>query len=151
MLAADSRSGTAGVLAAIGLILLGGSLLLRRAAFVGPALAFTGAAYAVAVAGHGSVDALAVLFAPALLLAGELGYWSLETATVAREDAAVTLRRASTVAAVALLASAVAAFLVASSNLEVGGGIALVAAGVAAATGVLALVARLARRSARRV
>lgn len=150
MLAAEGRRSTAAVLALLGVVLLAGSLLLRAAAFVGPALACTGAAYAVAIAGRRAVDTLVVVLAPLLLLAAELGYWSLESA-VAHEDRGLLLRRAGTVAAIALLSSAVAAFLVASSNLDLGGGVALLGAGVAAATGVLALVAQLARRGARRV
>lgn len=126
------------------------ALLLRRAAFIGPALAFVGAGYAVSVAGREhSADELVVAIAPLLLVGAELGYWAVESPASVRDEPLLVVRRLASVAALALLAAGVAAFLLASSELALGGGIALLSAGVAAATGVLALVARLARRGAR--
>jgi hypothetical protein len=149
VLGADRFRPTVELLALLGLLLLLPALLFRRAAFVGPALAFVGAAYAVAVGGRGqTADQLVVLLAPLLLVGAELGYWAIESPASVREEPALVLRRLAGVLAIAALAAAVAAFLLASSELDVGGGLALLAAGVAAATGVLALVARLARRGA---
>jgi hypothetical protein len=148
-LGADRFRPTVELLGLLGILLLVPALVFRRAAFVGPALAFVGAAYGVSVSGRGhGADQLVVLFAPLLLVGAELGYWSTESPPSVREEPALVLRRLASVVAVAGLAAAIAAFLLASSELDVGGGLALLAAGVAAATGVLALVARLARRGA---
>ncbi len=146
---ADRYSDTVELLAVLGLVLLLPALVLRRAGFIGPALALVGAGYAVSVAGRGdSADQLVVVIAPLLLVGAELGYWAVESPPSVRDEPLLVFRRLASVTALALLAAAVAAFLLASSELALGGGIALLAAGVAAATGVLALVARLARRGA---
>jgi hypothetical protein len=148
-LGADRFRASVELLALLGLLLLVPALVFRRAAFIGPALAFVGAAYGVSVSGRGhSADQLVVLFAPLLLVGAELGYWAIESPPSVREEPALVLRRLASVVAIAALAAGIAAFLLASSELDVGGGLALLAAGVAAATGVLALVARLAHRGA---
>ncbi len=150
MLGADRYRGTVELLAVLGLLLLLPALVLRRPGFIGPSLALLGTAYAVSVAGRGqSADQLVIAFAPLLLVGAELAYWSVESPASVRPEPVVVLRRVAAVLALAVLASAVAAFLLASSDLVVEGGVELLAAGVAAATGVLALVARLARRGAR--
>ena len=149
MLGADRFRPTTELLVLLGLALLAPALVFRRAAFVGPALAAVGAAYAVSVAGRPDGDQLVVLFAPLLLVGAELGYWAIESPPSVRDERTVVLRRLGGVLALAALSSALAAFLLASSQLDVGGGLGLLAAGVAAATGALALVARLARRGAR--
>jgi hypothetical protein len=148
VLGADRFRSTTELLVLLGLVLLAPALVFRTAAFVGPALAFVGAGYAVSVAGSAGADELVVLFAPLLLVGAELGYWAIESPPSVREERAVVLRRLGSVLALAFLASALAAFLLASSELDVGGGLWLLAAGVAAATSALALVARLARRGA---
>jgi hypothetical protein len=149
VLGADRFRPSVELLVGIGLVLLAPALVFRRPGFVGPALAFAGAGYAVSVSGRGrSVDQLVVLLAPLLVLGAELGYWAIESPPSVREEPALVLRRLGSVLVLAVLSSALAAFLLASSDVDVGGGLALLAAGVAAATGVLALLARLARRGA---
>jgi hypothetical protein len=149
VLGADRFRQTVVLLVLLGLLLLAPALAFRRAAFIGPALACVGAAYALSLAGRDGTDQLVVLFAPLLLVGAELAYWAIESPPSVREEPAVVLRRLVAVLALAVLSAALAAFLLASSELDVGGGIGLLAAGVAAATGALALVARLARRGAR--
>ncbi len=149
VLGADRFRSTVELLAALGVVLIVPALVLRRPGFVGPALALLGTAYAVSAAGRESSDQLVVVFAPLLLVGAELAYWSVESPASVRPEPVVVLRRLAAVLVLALLAAAVAAFLLASSELAVDGGVELLALGVAAATGVLALVAQLARRGAR--
>ena len=119
VLGADRFRATTELLVLLGLALLVPALAFRRAAFIGPALAFVGA---------------------------ELAYWAIESPPSVREERVVVLRRLGSVLGLAVVSAALAAFLLASSQIDVGGGLALLAAGVIAATGALALVARLARR-----
>jgi hypothetical protein len=133
--------------AGLALAVLATALAARFASLVPAGLALLGAAYAIGLEGRGNVvDGGAVLVAPAFLLVGELAFRSFEPRGIKPErslvagDAGVllTLLGGSVVAA---------ALLVGTSAVEIGGRATLVAAGVAAATGALALTARLARRS----
>jgi hypothetical protein len=130
----------AGALALLVIALAG-----RAAGFVPGALVLLGASYALSLeADSGTIDGLAVLVAPALLLVSELAYWSLEGTSVPDERGLVARRLAGLGALVAISALATA-MLLASSTIAASG-VVLVGVGVLAATGALALCARLARR-----
>lgn len=118
----------------------------RWASFVPAALVLLGGAYALTLEpGRGTVDGGALLVAPALLVAAELAYWSLEPTSIPPERGLTGARLAALGATVAASTLA-AAILVGTSTIEVAGTAALLAVGVLAATGALALTARLARR-----
>jgi hypothetical protein len=143
---ADRFAVGAKLLGAAALLSLAAGLALRLTAFIPVGLALLGAAYALALETRGgTVDGGALLVAPALLLAAELAYRSLEPRGIRPErslvagDAAVLL---------ALLGGSVVAsgVLLSATAVDIGGRAPLVAAGVAAATGALALTASLARR-----
>jgi hypothetical protein len=130
----------------LALVALAAGLAARMPSLVPTGLALLGAAYAISLEARGDlVDGGAVLVAPALLLAGELAYRSLEPHGIRPERSLVA---GDTAVLVALLGASVvaSALLVGTTAVDVGGRAALVAAGVAAATGALALTARLARR-----
>lgn len=143
---ADRYAPGAELLGGAALLALTAGLALRVTSLVPVGLALLGAAYALAVETRGgTVDGGALLVAPALLLAAELACRSLEPRGIRPErslvagDAAVLL---------ALLGGSIVAagLLLSTTALVVGGRAPLVAAGVAAATGALALTASLARR-----
>jgi hypothetical protein len=146
--AASTDGGTAGLTAAIGVATLTLALAVQAKALVPVALVVLGAGYAVALAGRDDVvDGRALLLAPAFLLAAELAYWALEPRTIPVGRDVVTPRLAA-LAGLALGAMLMAAFLVGTAAIDVPGTAALVAVGVLAATGALALSAKLARRGA---
>jgi hypothetical protein len=109
-------------------------------------LAGVGAAYGVYLSLRGgAVDPRAPAVAAALYVAAELGFWSLERAA-SRSERTVVVRRVATIAAGALFTGLVGS-LVLGLTTGVGGGLALEAAGVAAAALTVASIAVLASRS----
>ena len=133
-----------GTLAA-GLLLIG--LVFKRTGPLPWAYAFAGASYAgLLFINGGKIDGAAPLYAAALLLSAELAYWSLEQPVHGSSHR----RRAGLVALACLVGGAVAGLVLSASEFAVHGGLALEVLGVAAAVGVLALVARLARADPQR-
>jgi hypothetical protein len=117
------------------------------ASAIGSGTLFLGAGYGLSLIGRGGAFDSGVLFvAPALLLVSELAYWSLD-ARIAGAGTDWT-RRLGMVAAMAGAGLVAAAAIQATVSLPSVRGIALTAAGVAAAVGVLLIADRLARRSA---
>ena len=142
----------ADVVAAVGgsgaLVLLA-ALLTGWTSLVPPAVAFAGAAYALAlIVGDESIDSLAPAYAVGLLVVAELAYWALERRTV-EEARELRLRRAAAIAAAAVLSLVAAALVLVVADARIAGGLGLELVGVAAATAALALVTALAWRHAR--
>ena len=108
-------------------------------------LLLLGAEYAAWLAQRGiEVDTRSPLYAAGLLLTAELAFDGLER-TVVRSDAEVAARRGVQLAVLALAAVAVGAVVLAAATLPVGGSVGLTALGVAAASLLFVLIARLAR------
>ena len=134
-----------GGIGALGLVMVAAAFVGRWASLIPFAIAVVGAAYAVFLSVRAeTLDPYAAAVAAGIFLAAELAFWSLEP-RAARAHRRVLLRR---IASLAL--AVVATGLVAGSLLLVAGGttggVALEAAGVAAAVALLAVVAVLAAR-----
>jgi hypothetical protein len=95
---------------------------------------------------HHRVDPTAPLVAVLLLLCGELAAWSLDERGRIAADAALIWRRGIAVAALAFSGLTVAALVVALSAVPSGRGLALTAAGAAAAVGAAGVGVMVARR-----
>lgn len=132
----------------LGVALLVGALLRPVPSLVPWALAVLGGEYALAlVLADGDLDARAGFVAAGLLLAGELGYWSVEARQWSREDSAVARARLATIVILALVAATVGTLLVAAGA-AVPAGLELVqVGGVLGAVGALLTLALLARRA----
>jgi hypothetical protein len=129
-----------------GCALIATAFLARRPSVFPVGLAGVGAAYGVYLSLRtGAVDPRAPTVAAALYVAAELGFWSLERA-VSRSERTVVVRRVATVAAGAVLTGLVGSLMLGLTT-GVGGGLALEAAGVAAAALMVAAIAVLASRS----
>jgi len=128
-----------GVLACV---LLSVGLLLRWHDAVTAALVLAAGAYAafLLLAERDAIDTAAPLVAAALVGVAELSHWSLERGP-SREPAALVVRRALRLAFVGLGAVLFSTLVLLASYAEVGKGLAVEAAGLAAALGVLALLA----------
>jgi hypothetical protein len=96
-----------------------------------------------------AIDAALPLVAVGLLLTAELAYWSLEEREKVEGDPGDGLRRLAFVAALAVAAFVLSAFLLVLADVVQGGGLALDLAGTAAAAAVVLTVVLLARREAR--
>jgi hypothetical protein len=129
-----------------GFVLMAVALVTRRPSALPVGLAGVGAAYALFLSLRtGTVDPRAPAVATALFVAAELGFWACERSS-AHAEPAVLIRRIARLAAAALLTALVGS-LVLGLTTGVGGGVALEAAGVAAATLTVAAIAVLASRS----
>ena len=129
-----------------GCALIATAFLARRPSVFPVGLAGVGAAYGVYLSLRtGAVDPRAPAVAAALYVAAELGFWSLERA-VSRSERTVVVRRVATVAAGAVLTGLVGSLMLGLTT-GVGGGLAVEAAGVAAAALTVATIAVLASRS----
>ena len=95
---------------------------------------------------HHRVDPTAPLVAVLLLLCGELAAWSLDQRGRIAADAALFWRRGIAEAALAFSGLTVAALVVALSAVPSGRGLALTAAGAAAAVGAAGIGVMVARR-----
>jgi hypothetical protein len=126
-------------------VLLAG-LALRWSAAVAVGVALLGAQQAVRLAlGSDSLDSWTPLSAGALLLTAELAWWSIEPRVPAWSQPGLATRRLGTVLLACAGASIVSAVVLVAAGAPVRGGFGLELAGVAAATGALAVVAWLAR------
>jgi hypothetical protein len=129
-----------------GCVLMAVALVTRRPSALPAGLAGAGAAYGLFLSLRtGAVDPRAPAVATALFVAAELGFWACERSS-ARVVRAVLIRRIAWLAVGALLTALVGS-LVLGLTTGVGGGVALEAAGVAAATLTVAAIAVLASRS----
>jgi hypothetical protein len=109
-------------------------------------IALVGASYGAFLAlRNGSVDGWAPAVAAALFVAAELGYWSLERSP-SRSERTVVLRRLAGLAGAAVVTALVGSFVLVVAT-GAAGGVALEAAGVAAAILAVAFIARLASRA----
>lgn len=123
----------------------------RRAEAIPPAVLLAGAAYGVSVASRDpDFDGASVAVAALLLLIAELAFWSLELATPVRYGQALLARRLALVAALGLGALATAALVGAAAARDAEQSLLVEGLGVAAAVLVVAVIARLAGRGARR-
>jgi hypothetical protein len=113
-------------------------------------LGLLGGEYATALAlrGDGTVDAAAPLYGAGLLVLAELAYWSADLRGLGREETRVVLLRLAALAVLAFLSVLLGAFIVVVTAAPLGGGLLWDALGVVAAAATLAIVARLAYRSA---
>ena len=106
-----------------------------------------GAAAAASFADGGD-PARSPLFAAGLIAVGELSYWSLETRLSQPASPGIAARRLALLSALVAGSIAVGAVLVSIARIDVGGGLALEGAGVAAAVALAAAVLALSRRTA---
>ena len=128
-----------------GVLLVAAAVVRGRGSLVAWGLLALAAAYAFSLAGRPGVDGPSPLVATGLLLVAELGYWSVELARTAREEAAVALRRLVGLAALAAGSLALATFVLAATAVPLSSSTIWNAVGILAAAAVLALIARLAR------
>jgi hypothetical protein len=129
----------------VAVALLAGALVLRRPNLIAWSLAALGGEYAVWLTERGvSVDTRAPLYGAVLLLVAELAYESIDSSTVPVEPE-LYARRALQLAGLALAAVVVGALVLAASAVPLGGGVALTAVGVAAATLAVVTIVRMAR------
>jgi hypothetical protein len=134
------------VVGAAGGVLMAFALATRWRAVFPFGLALVGASYAVFLAvRNGSVDSWAPVVAAALFVAAELGYWSLERSPSLSERA-VVLRRLAGLAGAAVVTVLVGSLVLLIAT-GAAGGVALEAAGVAAAVLAVAAITRLASRA----
>ena len=144
-LSADRRVWIVGAAGAAAVVLLACALALRWPSLLAWSLALLGGEYAVWLAGRGgAVDARSPLYAAGLLLVAELAYEGLDRSGV-RAEPELLARRGLQLAGVALGAVAAGTVVLAAAAIPLGGGVALTAVGVVAATLALLLIARLAR------
>ena len=129
----------------LGLALLAAAIALRLPAFVPWAILVTAAAYVTGREGRSLVDGWAAIIGVLLLLAAELASWSIDHDARIRSERALTLRRISTLVALAAGAALVGFLLLGTAAVAVPAGVALAAAGIAAAVTAVAVVLRLAR------
>ena len=137
-------------LAAAGMGVLAGGLVLVYSPAIAWAIALLGTEYAVWLTlDEGSINTRAPLVGAGLLLVAELGYESIEPG-LGQPEPEVVLRRVALLAGLALGATAVGVLVIGVAAAPVTGGVALTAVGLAAAVVALGLVARLADRRAAR-
>lgn len=143
-LAIGVRLAAAAVVALLAAVVLGWSPLVPLGAIL------LGAAYAARLyTDDVALDARAPLLAAGLLLAVELGSWSIDARPRVRGERGDDLRRLVVVALLALAGLAAGATLLAVADLARARGLAVDLAGAAAAVGVLLVVALLALRPQR--
>jgi hypothetical protein len=132
-------------------LLLAAAAALRAPSLLAPALLVLLAEYAIVLVQDGDrVDAAAPLVGAGLLLHAELACWAREANPRVHDERRVLATRAVGLAASALAALALAALVLLAATLPAGGGLARLAVGVVAATGILVLVALVARPAATR-
>jgi hypothetical protein len=132
-------------------LLLAAGAALRAPSLLAPALLALVAEYTIVLLlGDDRVDAAAPLVAAGLLLYAELAGWAREANPRVHDERRALATRAIGLAASTLAALALAALVLLAAALPAGGGLARLAVGVVAATGILALVAVVARPTATR-
>lgn len=146
--AGDRLSGLVAGVGAAGIAVAGLALTLRWPRVLPLGIVGVGASYAAfAVLGGPSVDGRAPFVAAAVFAAAETGFWSVEPSS-ARAPRVITVRRVGLIAA-ASLATALAGSVLLVVSAGTSGGVALEAAGVAAAVTAAGVVAALAARAGR--
>lgn len=136
--------------AAVALIALVSALVLGWPSLLPVSLLLLGGLYGAQLAlDDPALDGAAPFFAAGLLVAAELGYWSLEERGTVRADPGESLRRAAFVALLALGALLVGSLLLILTEGVRAGGLAVDLLGAVAAGAVL-LVVVLARRAGQR-
>lgn len=144
--AGDLRLLAAGLSASATAVLAAG--LWRARSIVVPwVLLALGAAAATGFADGGD-PARSPLFAAGLLAVGELSYWSLESRLSRPASPGIAARRLALLSGLVAGSIAIGAVLVSVARIDAGGGLALEAAGVAAAVALAAAVLALSRRAA---
>lgn len=141
----DAVGSAGGSLAGVGAVVLAGGILLRFPTVVPWAVLFAGAGYVVARAHQSVVDGWAAVVGGALLLAAELAAWSIASDRRIREERAVVVRQALTIAVLVASAGLVSFVLVGAAAVSATAGLLLTAVGVAAAVGAVAVLLRLVR------
>lgn len=145
-MASDRLPAVVGGIGAVGGVVIAFALATRWRSAFPFGLALVGASYGVFLAvRNGAVDRWAPAVAAALFVAAELGYWSLERSP-SRSERAVLLRRVEGVLGAAVVTALVGTLVLVVAT-GAAGGIALEAAGVAAAVLAVAAIARLASRA----
>jgi hypothetical protein len=144
--ASDRLPEVAGGVGVVGCALMAFALATRWRTVFPFGIALAGASYGVFLAvRNGAVDSRAPAVAAALVVAAELGYWSLER-TPSRSERAVLLRRVAGVAGAAAVTGLLGSLVLLLAT-GASGGVGLEAAGVAAAVLAVAAIARLASRA----
>jgi hypothetical protein len=144
--ASDRLPAVAGGVGVVGVALMAFALATRWRTVFPVGIALVGASYGVFLAvRNGAVDRWAPAIATALYVAAELGYWSLERSP-SRSERAVVLRRVGSLAGAAFITALVGGLVLILAT-GAAGGVALEAAGVAAAVLSVAAIARLASRA----
>jgi hypothetical protein len=144
--ASDRLPAVAGGVGAVGGVLMAFALATRWRTVFPFGLSLVGASYAVFLAvRNGSVDSWAPVVAAALFVSAELGYWSLERSP-SQSERAVVLRRLGGLAGSAFVTVLVGGLVLLIAT-GAAGGVALEAAGVAAAVLAVAAITRLASRA----
>ncbi len=144
--AGDLRLLAAGLSASATAVLAAGLWRARSIVVPWVLLALGGAA--AAAFADGGDPARSPLFAAGLLAVGELSYWSLETRLSRPATAGIAARRLALLSGLVAGSIAIGAVLVSVARIDAGGGLALEAAGVAAAVALAAAVLALSRRAA---
>jgi hypothetical protein len=136
------------VIGAAAAAVFAGGLVLRWSGALAVGVALLGAQQATRLAlGPDALDEATPLTAGALLLAAELGWWSIEPRIPAWTQPGVAPRRAATVLFTFVAATVVSAVVVVAAGVQVGGGTLLLLSGIVAATAALGVLAYVARRS----
>jgi hypothetical protein len=141
----DTVASAGGGLAAAGTVALAIGVLLRFPFAIPWAVMLAGAGYVLARAHHSVVDGWAAVVGSALLLAAELGAWSIASDRRIREERALVVRQSLTVSALVVSAGLVSFVLVGAAAVSASADLLLTAVGVAAAVGAVAVVLRLVR------
>jgi hypothetical protein len=143
--AADTWEAACTAAAAFGVAALAVGLVFGVAVPVGIGIGAVGVAYAIAIAWTDELAPGAVVFGPALLVAAELAYWSLEHRVRISDERPLVARRVTTLGFVVVMSLAVGVLAVGTTAVPVREGVLVLAAGAAAAVAVVALVGALAR------
>jgi hypothetical protein len=141
----DAVASAGGGLAAAGTIALAIGVLLRFSFAIPWAVMLVGTGYVLARAHHSVVDGWAAVVGSALLLAAELGAWSIASDRRIREERALVVRQSLTVSSLVVAAGLVSFVLVGAAAVSATAGLLLTGVGVAAAVGAVAVVLRLVR------
>jgi hypothetical protein len=151
-LAAGRWQDVTAVLAGASVVVLAGALWRRHASGIPVAILLAGIAYGVALASTDPVfDRASAVVAALMLLAAELGFWSVELAAPIRYEPAILARRFALLAALGMGAFASAGIVAAVAARDADPSLVLEGLGVAAAVVIIAVLAVLAggRRGAR--
>ena len=130
---------------AVAVALLLVSLVVRLPSLLPWAALLAGVAYLIGREGRDLVDGWASVVGVLLLIAVELGTWSIEHDARIRTERSLVLRRTATLAGLGAAALFVDFILLGTAAVSASAGVLLAAAGVAAAVAAIAMVLRLVR------